>query len=146
MELVKWKIDGLFKADAQKVYEEIGDDGITPEEIVEKAKAKDTELHKCFEWNNKVAAHKYRLSQAQTIMRTLVFVSEDSENEEPVRVFQISSKENVYQPIKYFMQNPDEHEILLNRARMELAGFEKRYSGIAELNGVNDAIKAFLNK
>jgi len=33
---VEWKINGIFKADAQKVYEEIGDRKVTPEEVLEK--------------------------------------------------------------------------------------------------------------
>ena len=64
MEKVMWRVDGFFKADAQKCYEEMGDSDISPEEVLEKAKDKNSELHKCFEWDDTVAANKYRLQQA----------------------------------------------------------------------------------
>ena len=38
MEQVAWRIQGLYRADPQRVYEEIGTNSITPEKIVEKAK------------------------------------------------------------------------------------------------------------
>ena len=51
MIITSWKIKGIFKADAQKVSEEIAEIGETvePSEIVEKARDESTELHKCFE-------------------------------------------------------------------------------------------------
>lgn len=139
MEKVMWKIDGIIRADAQKVYEEMGDSNITPEELLEKAKNEKSELHKCFDWDDKVAAHKYRLIQAQTIIRLLVKVPE-SEEEHPVRVFQISSEKHVYQPTVFFQRDEDEYQKLLSRALVELEGFKKRYSMLSELETIMEDI------
>lgn len=54
MILSKWKpgCESLFHADAQLVANEIleiGDD-VTPEQIVERATDENSELHKCFTW------------------------------------------------------------------------------------------------
>ena len=50
-----------FKADAEKCYREIEALGeCKPEEIVEYAKHTDTELHKCFEWDDTKAAERWR--------------------------------------------------------------------------------------
>lgn len=136
---ISWKINGIFKADAQKVYKEIGDTCITPEEVLEKARNKKSELHKCFEWDDSVAAEKYRLEQARTVIRMLVIKTEDKE-EQPQRVFQISSQKNEYQPIKFFMQNKDEYQKLLERAKDELKAFKNRYKSLSELEEVFDAI------
>lgn len=48
MELAKWKFPGLYSADANKVSDEIFSIGetATPEQILEKAKDPETELHK----------------------------------------------------------------------------------------------------
>lgn len=55
-----WKTgtDGLYKADAQKVAEEILSIGesATPAQIVDRAKDESAELHKCFEWDDTAAA------------------------------------------------------------------------------------------
>ena len=34
----EWKIKGIFKADAQKVADEIGENKVTPQEVLEKAR------------------------------------------------------------------------------------------------------------
>ena len=126
---VQWKIKGVIKADAAKVYKEIGTKDITPESVLEKARDEDTELHKCFEWDDTIAAEKYRLQQARQIIQLLVTVP-DKKEEPPKRVFQVSSEKNTYQPIKFFMKNEEEATILLNRAIEELRAFQKRYSSL----------------
>lgn len=41
----EWRIKGIYKADAQKVADEIGDKKVTPQEILEKARDETSELH-----------------------------------------------------------------------------------------------------
>ena len=137
---VKWKINGIYKADATKVYEEIGNENVTPESVLEKARDKNTELHKCFEWDNKVAAEKYRFQQARQIIQFIVTVP-DKKEDEPKRVFQISTEKNTYQPITFFMKNEDEADALLKRAKNELRAFQQRYESIrSELEEIFEAI------
>ena len=91
----EWKIKGIYKADAQKVANEIGKEKITPYEVLEKAKDENSELHKCFEWNDSIAAEKYRLQQAGNILRMLVYKPKSKE-EQPVRCFQITTEKINY--------------------------------------------------
>lgn len=139
MEKVAWKLEGIFKADAQKCYEEMGDSSISPEEVLEIAKNKNSELHKCFEWDDSVAANKYRLQQARNVIQFIVKVP-DKEEEQPTRVFQISSRKSTYQPVKFFQRNNDEYQVLLERAKAELVSFKKRYQMLSELENVLEAI------
>lgn len=133
---VEWKINGIFKADAQKVYEEIGDRKVTPEEVLEQARNdKSSELHKCFEWNDSVAAEKYRLVQARQVIQFLVIKPEKKE-EPQVRVFQITTEANNYQPIRLFLEQPDEYKALLQRAKNELSALKTRYKTLSELENV----------
>lgn len=138
MEVV-WKLTGIFNADAQKVYEEIGDTQITPAEVLEKAKDENSELHRCFEWDDSKAAEKYRLQQARMVINLLVVKTETPE-ETPVRVFQITSERNTYQPSKLFLEQPDEYEALLKRAKGELIAIKNRYHSLSELESVFEAI------
>lgn len=143
MEII-WKFDGIFKADAQKVYEEIGERKITPEEVLEQARNNvNSELHKCFEWDDSKAAEKYRLSQARQIIQFLV-VKPEKEEEPKVRVFQITTETNNYQPTKLFMKQPDEYKALLQRAKNELAALKTRYKTLSELEKVFEAIDEVL--
>lgn len=142
MEQVKWKIDFLANgADAQRVYEELGNTEITAKEILEKAKNPNSELHKLFEWDDRKAAEKYRLQQAGNIVRNLVFVTDD-EKEEPIRVFHISTEPKKYKPTKLILQQPDEYRALLQRAKDELYAFQRKYKSLVELEEVFDAIDA----
>lgn len=138
--MAEWKIKGIYKADANKVYNEISTlSEVTPEKVLEKAKNKQSELHRCFCWDDSIAAHRYRLQQARGIIQMLV-VTPRAEEEQPTRIFQISSEKNVYQENTFFIQNQDEYQILLKRALAELNAFKRRYATLSELEDVMRAI------
>lgn len=137
----EWKIKGIYKADAQKIADEIGDNKISPQELLEKARNENSELHKCFEWDDSVAAEKYRLIQARQIIVNLVY-KKVAKEEQPVRCFQISSERTVYQPTTKFLVQEDEYQTLLKRAKSELESFKRRYSTLTELESVFEAIES----
>ena len=143
MEKVKWKYNFFGGADAQKVYEEIGSDAsISAEEVLKKAQADEhSELHKCFEWDDAKAGHLYRLEQARHVIANLVFVT-DTEDEAPVRVFHISTEKSTYKPTKLILQQPNEYQALLERAKQELYAFQRKYKSLQELDEVFTAIDA----
>ena len=138
----EWKIKGLFNADAQRVADEIGENSITPEQVLEKARNdENSELHKCFEWNDGIAAEKYRLIQARKIIINLAYVPKEK-TDEPVRCFQITREKSVYMPTKQFLVNNDEYQDLLKRAKVELESFKRRYATLSELEIVFEAIES----
>ena len=137
---VEWRIDGIYKADAQKVADEIGDNRISPQELLEKARDVSSELHKCFEWNDSIAAEKYRLQQARGVLVNLVYKTE-KKDAEPIRYLQVTTQKNVYQPTKMFLVQEDEYQALLKRAKSELESFKKRYHTLSELQEVFEAIE-----
>jgi hypothetical protein len=146
---VEWKIKGIYKADPQTVYDEIQEigDRYTPEQIVDKAKDESTELHKCFEWDDSAAAHKYRLSQAQGIVRCLVLVNEKVEDKELPKVRAIVStnmRENTYEPVKITIRKVDSYERLKAEALRELEAFRKKYAVIEEIGDIIDELEAII--
>lgn len=151
MEIVKasWR-DGLgsfYKnVDAQKVYEEIGHDGATPEEVLLKAEDVTSELHKCFTWDDDEASRKWRLHEVRRVIQTLVIRVEETEVQpkKEFRLFQPSSTMNEYKPVQFFQRNQDEYSKLLERAKNELSIFKKRYQEIAELEEVIKAIDSVI--
>lgn len=141
---VDFKIKGIFKADPQKCYEELPD-VVTPENVLEVAKNKDTELHKCFTWTDSEAAHKWRLREARQLIQLFVVKTEKQEVYKP-RIFQSSSERNVYQEATFFVQNKDEYLNLINRAKAELIAIENRYKEISEMEEIFEAIHNFINE
>lgn len=137
---VTWRIQGYYKADAQKVAEEIGFGEFTPMEVLEKAKDETTELHKCFEWNDSIAAEKYRLEQAKDIIRMLVYEKETKE-QAVVRYYAKTETKHVYQPTKQFLVQEDEYQGLLRRALAELEAFKNKYHTLTELENIFEAME-----
>lgn len=136
----EWKVKGLYKADAQKVADEIGGGQITPQEVLEKARDVNSELHKCFEWDDSIAAEKYRLQQARSIIINLVYAPK-KEEEQSVRCFSLTSKVSTYQPTQQFLVQEDEYQTLLKRALAELEAFKRKYHTLTELEAVFEAIE-----
>ena len=140
MIITSWKIQGLFKADAQKVSEEIAEIGETvdPSEIVE-----NTELHKCFEWRDDVAAEKYRLHQARKLIGNLVFqVADEPSKQEPIRLMYKTTENEGYKSINLIMNKPDEYKALLNRAYSELQAFKNKLKPV----GTDEGLKVLKSK
>lgn len=136
----KWKYDNLIKADANQIaseIEEIGEE-VTAAQIVEKARDERSELHKCFEWDDSIAAEKYRLEQARYILRVLVIQhpEEDKAENPPIRYFQKTNNNEGFKPSKIIFHKQDEYQALLKRAWEELRAFKQKYSMLQELDEI----------
>lgn len=137
---VEWKVP-VYNADPNLVAAEIGEVGRRPEDVLEIARNPDTELHKCFEWNDSVAAEKYRLSQARHILTILVYKPEKQDTP-PLRVYHLDGVTKKYEPVKKFIVNEDSYKALLMQAKSELEALRRKYHTIAELEAVFKAIEA----
>lgn len=143
--MVEWKVKGLYKADAETVYREITSlgDKFSPEDIVEAARDESSELHKCFEWNDEVAAQKWRLHTARMLVNQLVVRTKTSDNiPVAVRVISSASEVNTYVPTKMLIKSESDYADLLARAKRELQAFQQKYSTLSELQEIFTAIDA----
>ena len=107
-----WKSGCRISADAQKVADEILAIGnsATTAQILDKARDEQTELHKCFDWDDAEAAEKWRLQQARHIVCNLV-IKEKSDTPRPeVRVFFKTDADSGYRPTVLIIQDKDEYE------------------------------------
>lgn len=66
---------------------------VTVDGVLQAAKSTNCPLHRFFEWNDDVAAHKYRQGQAEDILTTVRvrFVSNDDGQEHTVRAYKIKT-------------------------------------------------------
>ena len=142
--IIKWRINGVFKADANKCYEEIQQigDEVKPEQVLNIARNENTELHKCFDWDDTSAAEKYRLHQARQVMKNLIIVTRDNEaqDREPIQ-FRVMMKNDAsfssgYKQTIVMVQNEDEYKKLLETAYKELHSFKQKYSCLTELSEI----------
>lgn len=106
----QWAKGSRLKANAQEVGEELEaiQGSLTPERIVDEARNKSLELHKCFEWDNEEAAEKYRITQARDVLRFISVVttvkSEGKESESVVvRAYEnVKTKDNDREYVQLF--------------------------------------------
>jgi hypothetical protein len=93
---------------------------ITPPRIIEAAKPKTSTLHPAFEWDDKIAGHEHRLWQARQIVRAVVAVDDDTQQETPhyVHVTVAHQPEGQYHPASVVLADVD----LFARALAELRG------------------------
>lgn len=142
----KWRSGSHYTnaiADANKCAQEIMsiEGNITRESVLEKAKDENSELHKCFEWDDGVAAEQYRLYQAGQIIRFIVIDEEEKPEDRPeIRVFHITEKSEGYKPIQYIVRKEDEYSKLLEKAWAELRTFKAKYKCLEELRDILDLI------
>lgn len=136
---VAWSMK-LFKADAEKVHSELETIGTkSPQNIVDYAEEHpDSELHKCFTWDDSKAANEWRKQEARQVCRLLVFA--DDETDEPTQIRVLQKATDAYEPVKTIVRNNDEYAKLLARAKAELKAFRERHKQINELEKVLEAI------
>ena len=147
MQLATWGTI-TFKADAQKCADEIMEiceelESATPQQILEKARDSNTELHKCFTWDDTEAAEKWRISEARAIVRNLKIIEQKSDKQsEPttIRVFYKTDNESGYKPTKLILKKPDEYKALVERCRSELLAIKQKFNSISEYEEIWELI------
>lgn len=117
---------------------------LTPRNLVEASRPDDAPLHGCFEWDDTVAAERWRDAQAAYIIRSVeVSVTESTE---PTRAFvaTVSDGRSEYRSVGYVLRDSNSRDALLESARKELLSFRRKYSTLHELAGVFAAIEGVL--
>jgi hypothetical protein len=123
---------------------------ISPELVVKAARNKTSPLHDYFNWNNEEAGEKYRICQAEFLIRRikLTVVRQDVKTKEikleTTRAYispqSIRGKES-YIRLADVMESPELKDEVLQRAKTELIGIKKRYAQLNELAEVWEAIE-----
>lgn len=148
MDGVKWAVTGLFKGNAEICADEVASIGeaVTPKDVVNYARNPNTELHKCFEWDDAIAAEKYREHTARVLIRSFTFEHIDKETEErtPIRIFSHDSEENTYKQTTRMVIVEDKYALLLQNAKRELDAFRRKYEMLSELEDIIEDISKIL--
>lgn len=120
---------------------------VTPNILLDSSRSEDSVMHPCFEWNDDVAAEKYRVSQARDIIGNLVCVAVSKGNEEPqkpTRAFvnvSESKKAGTFRPVHTAMKDEEMRKVVLRNALKELFEIKNKYDGLKELSRVFEAIE-----
>lgn len=131
----KWATGSVHKTDpniAAKVTAELEEQGkLNAKNLVDVSRPEDAPLHNEFEWDNDVAAEKYREEQARGIIRHLQVVVEENK---PQKVYcNLIRTEAEYTTIEKAIRQEDTREMLLRNAFREMETFRLKYESLKEL-------------
>lgn len=148
-----WRVDNM-PVDAQTAGEYIESlerekGKISAQELLDMSRSPHATLHECFEWDDNIAADKYRLGQARYIIGNLVVTVSKSDQApaETVRAFisvEPLKHKGSFVSVEIGMSNPEYAAQILQNAKNELAAFRKKYAALNELADVFNAIDKFL--
>lgn len=136
--IVKQK-DAKFIAEELKAIAKVNG-AITPALVIEKAKDSETYLHNYFEWNDKLAAHKFRLHQARLIIRCITVDINDSTTSFFHHVSLSKDSPNVYLDLIQCLDSKPLWEQVLHNALSEIQSWTERYKSYQELAPIREAV------
>lgn len=126
---------------AGPILNRMGEEGrLTPKNVVNEARPEESPLHPEFEWDDAIAAEKWREKQAQLLIAHTIIVNEEDEKPEPVRAFYVTVEKSHYEPINAILKDEAKKNVLLENAKRELIAFKKKYKTLTELSQVFDVI------
>lgn len=113
--------------------------GVSPATVVDEARPEEAVLHPCFEWQDEVAAEKYREYQARNVIKNVVCVIPVGSDPRPTTAFvnvtvnKESNPQRQYVSTMIAMQDPDLKSQVMQNAINELNAFRKKYKELEEL-------------
>lgn len=122
-----------LRSQLQTLYEEHGE--LSPTLVVETATPEDHPLHTYFEWDDQVAGARYRIVQAEDLIRSIKVTYTDRRGEKqsirwwhPVR----SEAPSVYDPLDVISENEVSMTVLIRQADREWKQMKRRYGHLSE--------------
>ena len=135
----KWKT-GYHKVDAETAGKELErikkKRGLTAEAVVDESRDPKARLHKEFEWNDVVAAEKFRVEQARHMIADIVVEADSPAGSTVTRGFVKLSHDEAYERVQDVLMDVEKTARLLDKAKTELRWFRDKYSTLKELAGV----------
>jgi len=125
-----------LRTQLQQVYDQYGT--LTPALVVQTARDPDHPLHARFEWDDTVAAEKYRLTQGGELIRSIKWGYRDDRGEyKDVRYyhsFRSTDGGHRYEPVEKVANDPMLDRILRNDMEREWRTLRKRWEGYVEFS------------
>ena len=126
---------------------------ITPKEVLADAMNKTSPLHGYFEWDNSIAAEKWRVSQANYLLRSIeVVVTRSDGTEMQVRQYYSiteqteDGREQSYYMLGVVLNDADKRAAVIADAFREVENWRLRYEQYSEFENICSSIKQFKSR
>lgn len=148
MKIFSWKNYSKKDVNAQLVGEELEQiemrGTLEASDVVAYAESHiDSELHKCFEWDDTEAAKKFRLHQARQVLCSISLQI----IEEPKKVQRVyvsikdrDTEERTFKSINEVLKNDEEYQQLVDKAKSELENCKDKYTDLIQKQDLKDIV------
>lgn len=126
-----------LRSELTAIYRKRGE--LTPQSVVDEARPEGAPLHSRFEWNDEVAGEKYRIVQAQQLIRAVKIEYTDSAGEKkrvrgffPIRDVEENPEKIGYSPTEDIVQDDMCLKILMRQLERDIADLKRKYGHLAE--------------
>ncbi|UAB76955.1 hypothetical protein INR77_08850 [Erythrobacter sp. SCSIO 43205] len=143
--IYKWKTGSKALVDAQVAGEEIErlrvhqNGRLEARDLVEASRDANAPLHPAFEWDNNIAAEKFRVEQAKYMIRSVeVVVQKGDEKQAPIRAFVSVVRDNdrSYTSTFHALSDSELRQQVVAQAWKELEAWQKRHAELVEFAGI----------
>lgn len=132
---------GRYQEALQELAKKNGNE-LTPKNVVDAARSKESVLHKAFEWDDKVAGDKYRLMQARVLINNVRVVIEGEKKQAffNARVEIKGKAVQKYFPVERVKDDESIRLAILKDLVREIRHLQDKYKSVSQLNGlINEA-------
>jgi hypothetical protein len=110
---------------------------LTPVNVVQEAKAESHPLHTRFEWDDSIAAEKYRIEQAHELIQTFRVKYREADGRRPARYVRgfhavPTADGYVYEPAEEIAADPLKRQVVLQAMERDWRALKARYGHFAE--------------
>ncbi len=116
-------------------------DACEASDLVNEARPNTSPLHPLFEWDDSVAAERFREEQARHIIRNVRFTSIPANDEPAITKVAFISIGSGYRNIDAVLRSKPLREKMLEDARNQLKAWDERFGHLSELAVIRNAIR-----
>lgn len=120
---------------------------ITPKIVLDDARKSNSPLNDYFEWNNRIASEKWRLTQASYLIRSITITIMHEDKPQVRHFFSVRATDDmdtkeakVYVTLDTIMNDEQKRREVVAYALRELRGWTERYSQYSELKHLREYI------
>ena len=115
---------------------------LDPQQVVNESRSENAVLHPLFEWDDAVAAEKYRVVQARYIIRNVTI----QEGDTPLTRQFVHAGGSGYVKIGTALQNVDMTKALLAQAKADMNAFVAKYRTLEQMARVVSTMEEYLEE
>ena len=119
---------------------------LTPDAVVETARNPASAMHGMFDWDDAVAAAKWRIEQARAVIRHIHIIDDENNTRPAFLSVSTAGSKTQYQPVEAVARSREMQVAVLAAAKRDLDAYTIRYRALKEICDLVEPAKKALSK